>query len=194
MVSNSCLSGRIYKTLNRQYNTPFIGLFIPPPCFAKLVTDFEHYMAKDLVFTKESTYPHHPNSRRTNTPCPIGLLGDVELQFIHYSSEEEAAQKWYKRKARMDHTKLYYILAINGACDTAIISQYTELEPHNKVCFHHQKELEMCSCIYIPSNHEHIGNLYSQYHRFVGRFDFTDWILSNRKTRKSSSCRKLPAP
>jgi uncharacterized protein (DUF1919 family) len=134
-------------------------------------------MVKDLVFTNQSKYPHHPTARRSNSSCPLGLLGDVELQFIHYTCEEEAAQKWNERKARMDYTKLYYILAINGACDQGVISQYTESESQKKICFHHQEGLEMPCCIYIPSNNEHIGNLYSQYHRFVGRFDFADWIM-----------------
>jgi uncharacterized protein (DUF1919 family) len=179
IVSSTCVGSRIYQILSRQYNTPFVGLRIQPACFAKLVANFETYMAKELTFTPNSKYPDHPNSRRSDTPCPIGLLGDVELQFIHYGSEEEAAKKWSQRKARMNYTKLYYILVIPEACDQEIISRYTESAPQRKVCFHRQEELNMHSCIYIPSNKKHIGNLYAQYHRFVGRFDFAEWILAD---------------
>lgn len=179
IVSSTCVGSRIYQILGRQYNTPFVGLRIQPPCFAKLVADFETYMAKELTFAPNSKYPDHPKARRRDTPCPIGLLGDVELQFIHYASEDDAAEKWNKRKARMDHTKLYYILVVPKTCDQEIISQFTESAPQRKVCFHRQEELKMRSCIYIPSNKKSF-NLYSQYHKLVGHFDFADWILGKR--------------
>ncbi|MDB2357676.1 DUF1919 domain-containing protein [Opitutales bacterium] len=195
IVSSTCVGSRIYQILNRQYNTPFVGLRIQPACFAKLVANFETYMATELTFAKVSKYPNHPNSRRSDSPCPIGLLGgDVELQFIHYADEEEATEKWNKRKARMDYKKLYYILVIPDDCDQEIILQYTASEPQRKVCFHRQEELKMPSCIYIPSNNGHIGNFYSQYQRFVGRFDFAEWIINRNpgigRQRKKVSTEK----
>ena len=177
IIANNCLGSRIYQTLGRQYNTPFVGLLVPPPCFAKLVADFESYMAKELTFSKESKYPNHPNARRTNKPCPIGRLGDIELQFIHYSSEDEAAKKWNQRKARINYTKLHYILVIGNIDEPEIIATYTQSNTQNKVCFHIQKELEFPTGVYIPPKKNHIGNLYSQYHRLVGHFDFAQWIL-----------------
>jgi uncharacterized protein (DUF1919 family) len=134
-------------------------------------------MAKELRFTKESKYPHHRNARRTNKPCPIGQLGDIEIQFIHYSSEEEAAKKWHRRKARIDYTKLHYILVIDSVCADEVITAYTQSNTQNKVCFHIQKDLDIPTGVYIPSKKTHIGNLHSQYHRLVGHFDFAIWIL-----------------
>ena len=181
IVANSCLGSRLYKILGRQYNTPFVGLLIKPPCFAKLVSDFEGYMSKDLAFTAKSKYPNHPNARRRDTPCPIGLLGDVELQFIHYGSEEEAAQKWNRRKERMIASKLYFILVIDEPGDNDVIPQYIASPPANKVCFQMDKELTKPACVYIPSQKPTMGNLYSQFHRFVGHFDFAEWIRSSQK-------------
>lgn len=177
IIANNCLGSRIYQTLGRQYNTPFVGLLIRPPCFAKLAANFETYMAKELRFTKESKYPHHRNARRTNKPCPIGQLGDIEIQFIHYSSEEEAAKKWHRRKARIDYTTLHYILVIDSVCAPEVITAYTQSNTQNKVCFHIQKDLDIPTGVYIPSKKTHIGNLHSQYHRLVGHFDFAIWIL-----------------
>ena len=182
-IANNCLGSRIYQTLGRQYNTPFVGLLVPPPCFAKLVADFESYMAKELTFSKESKYPNHPNARRTNKPCPIGRLGDIELQFIHYSSEDEAAKKWNQRKARINYTKLHYILVIGNIDEPEIIATYTQSNTQNKVCFHIQKELEFPTGVYIPPKKNHIGNLYSQYHRLVGHFDFAQWILRSNQPK-----------
>ncbi len=183
IIANNCLGSRIYQILGRQYNTPFVGLLVPPPCFAKLVADFESYMVKELTFSKESKYPNHPNARRTNKPCPIGRLGDIELQFIHYSSEDEAAKKWNQRKARINYTKLHYILVIGNIDEPEIIATYTQSNTQNKVCFHIQKELEFPTGVYIPPKKNHIGNLYSQYHRLVGHFDFAQWILRSNQPK-----------
>jgi uncharacterized protein (DUF1919 family) len=184
IIANNCLGSRIYQILGRQYNTPFVGLLVPPPCFAKLVADFEPHMTKELTFSKESKYPNHPNARGSNKPCPIGRLGDVEIQFIHYSSEEEAAKKWNQRKARIDYTKLYYILVISSIHEPEIIATYTQSKTQNKVCFHSQKELEFPTGVYIPPKKGRIGNLYSQYHRLVGHFDFADWITRPQQAKK----------
>jgi uncharacterized protein (DUF1919 family) len=181
IVANNCLGSRLYQILGRQYNTPFVGLLVRPPCFAKLVGNFEAYMATELTFKKKSQYSNHPNARRSSSPCPIGLLGDVELQFIHYSSEEEAARKWNQRKARIIQSKLYYILVVDGNCDREIISQYLGEDSHNKVCFHPDEKLTMPACVYIPSKRVAMGNLYAQYHRLAGRFDFVKWILHSKK-------------
>ena len=70
IVSSTCVGSRIYQILGRQYNTPFVGLRIQPPCFAKLVADFETYMAKDLTFApnsnveEASTFHLRPSSLR----------------------------------------------------------------------------------------------------------------------------------
>jgi len=186
IVANNCLGSRIYQTLGRQYNTPFVGLLVQPPCFAKLVANFETYMAKELTFTKKSKYLKHPNARRTNTPCPIGQLGDIEIQFIHYSSEDEATYKWNQRKARIDYTKLYYILVIDQVCAPEVIATYTQSNTQNKVCFHSQRDLEFPTGVYIPSKMDRIGNLYSKYHRLVGHFDFAEWILQPEQPKHPS--------
>lgn len=37
----------------------------------------------------------------------MALLGDIELHFNHYKSFEEAEQKWYERKQRMNEERLF---------------------------------------------------------------------------------------
>lgn len=177
LISNNCFGSRIYKTLGREYNTPFAGLFLMPECFAKLVADFDTYMEKEIVFITKSKYPPHDEPGRGADQYPLGLLGDLELHFMHYKSEQHAREAWERRKARIDRKHLYFILIANGPCDEKVMAQFAGENPSNKVCFHRQKNLKMPACVYIPSEVEDMGNLYSQYQRFVGRFDFSDWIM-----------------
>jgi uncharacterized protein (DUF1919 family) len=179
IVANNCFGSRFYKILEREYNTPFIGLFIMPECFAKLVANFDTYMEKEIVFINKSKYPPHDEPGRGADQYPLGLLDDVELHFVHYKTAVDAVAKWKRRKTRMDTENLHFILVANGPCDEGVMTQFTGNHPINKVCFHRKEKLKMPACIYIPSEIEDMGNLYSQYQRFVGRFDFADWVLKD---------------
>jgi len=177
IVANNCFGSRFYKILNREYNTPFIGVFILPECFVKLVANFEYYIGLDMKFEENSKYDYINKLRRNHDEdYPLGLLGDVEINFLHYKTKEEAIEKWNRRKSRMDWDQLHFIMIANGPCDEDRMVEFIQNEPQNKVCFHKQKYFKASGCVYIPSEIEDMGNLYSQYHRFVGRFDFADWI------------------
>jgi uncharacterized protein (DUF1919 family) len=151
-----------------------------PECFAKLVANFDGYMDKDICFINKSKYPPHDQPGRGADQYPLGLLGDLELHFVHYTNETHARKSWERRKARIDCKHLYFILIANGPCDENVMALFAGEDPSNKVCFHRKKNLNMPACVYIPSEVEDMGNLYSQYQRFVGRFDFADWIIGNR--------------
>ena len=103
IISNNCWGGAIYKALGIPYNTPFVGLYINSPCYMKLIQNLDFLLRKELVFTQESKYPIQKIS------YPIGLLDDVEIHFLHYSSEEEAKTKWERRLKRLlKSDRLYY--------------------------------------------------------------------------------------
>jgi hypothetical protein len=55
-----------------------------------------------------------------------------------------------------------------------------------------QKNLNMPACVYIPSEVEDMENLYSLHQRFVGRFDFSDWILKKTQLQKNKNMHLQP--
>lgn len=95
LISRNCWGGQAYQWLGLPYNTPFVGLFLFGPCYMKLLRNFDAYMKLELAFIEKSKYADAYNNH------PIGLLGDVEIHFQHYESEEEALEKWNRRKQRM---------------------------------------------------------------------------------------------
>lgn len=97
IISNDCWGGEFYKEYKRPFNTPFIGLFLYPPCYVALLKDFDRVISMPLEFIPASG--KYPALDRT---YPIGLLdGHIEIQFLHYESEDEARDKWNRRVARM---------------------------------------------------------------------------------------------
>jgi uncharacterized protein (DUF1919 family) len=95
LVSNNCWGYQLYSQLNRTYNTPFVGLFLYPDCYIKLLNDFENNLLTPLTFIEKSKY----SQEKLN--YPIGTINDIEIHFMHYKSEEEAIGKWQRRVQRL---------------------------------------------------------------------------------------------
>lgn len=96
IVSNNCWGFELYDAMRRQYNSPFVGLFLFPDCYIQLLQDFENCIKDEIKFTRESKY------LGSEPRYPIGMLRDsIEIHFTHYSSEDEAREKWNRRVDRL---------------------------------------------------------------------------------------------
>lgn len=133
IIANNCFGGKVYKSYGLPYNTPFVGMFLYGPCYLKLLQDFKNYLNKDLVFIQESVYK---NREKT---YPVAKLGDIELHFSHYITEEEASEKWYRRRNRilekMDLDNFYFVISDRELVDKKIIKEFHKLPFKNKLSF-----------------------------------------------------------
>ena len=94
IISNNCYGIDYYKEQHIPYNTPFVGLFLYPECYIRLLENFDSVMKMDLTYCMFSKYG--------KTTYPVGNLGkDIEIHFLHYKTFQEASDKWKRRKARM---------------------------------------------------------------------------------------------
>jgi len=131
----------IYKALNLQPLSPFIGVRVYNDDFIKLASAPNSYLTKPLCFLKpsESKHPLFLVPPSMEKEYPVALLGDaIELHFIAYTSEHEARQKWDERVKRINWKNLF--LKMDGSREPdnhnqiaafgAIRHPYT-----NKVCF-----------------------------------------------------------
>src|SRR4051812_37729756 len=57
LVSDSCWGGAAYAYAGCRFDSPFIGLFIVPQCFDRLVHGLESHLESQLVFQKTTAYP-----------------------------------------------------------------------------------------------------------------------------------------
>ena len=100
VVSNDCWAGELYQWFGRPYDTPFIGLFLMGSDYARLVSDLDHYLGKPLRFVSLSRWSPELLDQPVN--YPVGMLDDIEIHFMHYRDEFEAALKWHRRLERFD--------------------------------------------------------------------------------------------
>jgi uncharacterized protein (DUF1919 family) len=56
IVSNNCWGAHVYQTLERPYQTPFVGLFLMPDDYLNLLENFHELIRQPLRFKNESRH------------------------------------------------------------------------------------------------------------------------------------------
>jgi len=137
IISDNCWGGSVYQHFAMQYRTPFVGLFLFPPCYVKLLQDFQKHMTSELRFKDPLLSRYREKSEETGSPgSPLGVLGDdIEIHFLHYRSEDEARQKWDKRKRRINYDNILFKFCDRLEPSPGLIRQFDQLPFSNKLCF-----------------------------------------------------------
>lgn len=152
IISSNCFAGRIMQDLDMQYNTPTLGLYFFADDYIEFLSNLKYYLTEaKLEFLEQSRYPLANESREKWIHWyPIGILGGkVEIQFLHYHTEREAANKWYRRSRRVNFDKLLVIGMEQNLTTVEHIKQFDALPFKNKIFFSSKKlrELNSNCCI-----------------------------------------------
>ena len=189
IIADNCWGGSVYQWYDRPYNSPFVGLAIYGDCYIKLVSKFDYYMSKKLVFQNTSKYLF--TGRLLN--YPLGLLDDIEIHFVHYKNPEEAQEKWNRRKERMlkesNKDNYFFKMCDEWKAENEMLEKFHQLPIKNKITFA-QGDKEIVS----GSNHIKIKERHKRFKNTVPNgvklfkisflyFDLTEWLLSSKMKR-----------
>ena len=141
IFSNNCVGGTIYHDLGLKFLTPIVDLYFYAPDYVKFLANPRHYLNTELLHTKKSKWG--------SFEFPIGSLDDIELHFLHYSSFEEALQKWEERKKRINYDNLFIIGSEKYGCTPDIIEQFEHLPYERKLFFTTKKYTSFKSTIWL---------------------------------------------
>ncbi len=172
IVSINCNGCTISHDLGLRFNTQFVNLWLYPKDFIKYCENFDYYNEQPMVFVKEAGVDY-----------PVGLLDDIKIYFMHYLSEEEAYEKWEKRKKRIDKNNLFFMMTDQEGCTLEEIRRFDNLPYKNKVIFTHLPMEEINSSFYIRGfeNESSVGKLngytgkYS-IKKYYDQFDYVHWL------------------
>lgn len=171
LIASNCTGGSILHDLKLPFNSPFVNLYINPPDFLKFCERMEYYLGLELRFTSVD-----------GIDFPVGVLDDIFLFFMHYSTEEEAEQAWNRRKQRVNLDNLF-VMHTDRACSHDDLVQFDKLAIRNKVVFTHIKHDDIKSAFYIPGfeEEESVGHLMQYKNRFTYKkhydaFDYVSWF------------------
>ena len=170
IISSNCFAGRIMQDRKMAYNSPTLGLYFMSPDYIEFLQHLEYYLKEaKLEFVEHSKYSIG-NERRNKWKhwYPIGILGGkVEIHFLHYYTEQEAEEKWYRRAARVNFEKLYIIGMEQNLCTEKDILDFCKLPYNNKVFFSSKEVCEKDVIFMKEFQHlNQVGDPYKKGHLF----------------------------
>lgn len=138
IISNNCWGGHVYRYFGIPYLSPTIGLYIFSDDYIKFLNNLHNYMQMDLTFIPIDKSKYQDILRQRggkNASCPIGLLGDIEIVFLHYDNPKEAKEKWNRRKARINWDNIVVKFSEQNLCTLEILKKFDELKYDKKIMF-----------------------------------------------------------
>lgn len=137
IISNNCWAGFIYQSYNLKYNSPTIGLFFMAEDYIKFLKDIKRYMYMSIKFirSKDSKWYEELKDTHKFGEYPIGVIGDIEIHFLHYKNEEDAVVKWQERVSRINWNKIIIKFNDQNLCTIKHIEEFCNLPYKNKICF-----------------------------------------------------------
>lgn len=145
IISNNCWGGIISEKYGLKKNSPTCGLLIEGEDYIKFCRKLKYYTAQQLVFIpfQEGKYSY----LYSGLSFPVAKLDDIEIYFMHYSSESEAAEKWYRRCKRINWNNIVYKLSERESFDKELMIEFMSLPLENKICFSYDK---IDGAIHVP--------------------------------------------
>lgn len=171
IISSTCNGGVITSELREQFRTPTINLFLSPADYLKFAENLEYYLSLDVV-------------EKTNSfeRFPVGTIGDVTLNFMHYHSFDEARRKWNERKKRVNYDDLFFMMAEKDGCTPEMVRQFDSLPYQNKVIFTANEYPDCASAVCVapdakngeaPIMTDYVGLTHRIYDKY---FDYVGWL------------------
>lgn len=151
VVSNNCWGGFMYQSCKLEYQFPFIGLFILPPCYIELLERFDEVMKKPLVLgcRADSLYKDY-----LQEDWIIGKFKgtDIEIVFMHYHSPEEVLDKWNRRLKRLNQSNMLVKFSDTDKelFNEDLLRRFEALPFPHKVCFTAKPYPQYPSVVYLP--------------------------------------------
>lgn len=130
IISNNCWGGIVYDIFGLKYRTPFIGCYIMPEDYIKLLKNLHYYMSLDC---KEIDFQKSKFFDKEKKIVPIGQIDDIQICFVHYDSGKIACDKWNKRKLRIDYDNLLIKFSDQNGCTISQGEEFLELPFKNKI-------------------------------------------------------------
>lgn len=190
IIANNCWGGVTYHSLGLKFNSPFINMFLDDENYLRLLRDFDKYINCDLSFKRMN---YEENLKRNYPVCDLN--GEVELHFNHYTSFEEAYQKWNARLKRLNKNNLFIMMYTEDIQKAEIFDQ---LQFAKKVCFVPLGRKRYCMKSVLEVDVEKYGNSKMRFFEILNNiaigkyldydiFELLDGNINHRRISKVNS-------
>lgn len=172
VIASNCNGAFLLHDLGLRFNSPFVNLWMKPDDYVKMLSNLRYYLNCDLEFVEEDGINY-----------PIGLLDDVRIYFQHYTTPEQAKEKWVERSKRINFDNLFIMFTDRDGCTYQNLCDFDALPYKNKVVFTHIPYPELKSAFYIQGweSEESVGLCFEFKSSFsikkhYDEFDYIKWF------------------
>lgn len=114
---------------------------------------------------------------------PLAQLGDIQVHFLHYKTEEEAAKKWYERCRRIDWQNIYVIMSDLDLTDEEFTQFQSIRIAKRKIMFTTNPNRANYNDVFLINEYEpnsyvtrYAVNRINGFRDFERFWDFTGWL------------------
>ena len=152
IISNNCWGGMVYESFGLQKQSPTIGLFFMAEEYIRFLERFPEILFEELTFINpcDSKYAKHLSGDSRFGSYPIGVLGGIEICFLHYKSKEEASEKWKRRVKRVNLNRIIFKINDQNLCSLEILERFSKLPFEHKIIFS-SKNINLSNLIWIKT-------------------------------------------
>jgi uncharacterized protein (DUF1919 family) len=181
IIGNNCFTGGIYHKFGLPYNTPTIWTYIYPQDYLRFLENLDWYLKQPLHFKKETDHEMaHRFCTQTHKTFPIGVLGDIEIHFMHYKTEQEALEKWTRRAKRINMNNLFVVFSDGDEFSEEYLERFEKMPISKKIFFSSKPRSKSKTTIFIrecqdsPVVYDMTKN--RKYEKYV---DLIKWLNNN---------------
>ncbi len=181
IISNNCWSGKVYRYFGLRYNTPTVGLYFFQKDYIKFTSNLKYYVNLELKFIEINDSKYKNNLIQKNEiNIPIGVLGDIEIVFLHYKTKEEALEKWNKRCKRINWNNIIIKNSSMNGFEDCHVEDFKKIKKVKKIMFLNKKN--KCNekyFIYFPSKCVELKNDTNNWRKFIDIYKLinTDYYI-----------------
>lgn len=139
-ISSNCAGGVFSHDCEMRFLSPTVNSWMSPGDYIKFIENMDVYLK--LPFKdghKEENYP-------------VGLIGDIKVHCIHYSTFEDAKIKWEVRSKRVDKHRIVLTMTDQNGCSRELAEKFDAL-PFPKIFLtSNEKYSDLKSAVYMDSN------------------------------------------
>lgn len=175
ILSSNCNGAMILHDMGCRFNTPTVNLYMLPEDFLRFLENPRRYL---------TAVPQQKQDKEH--AFPVGTVEDITVYFMHYSSFEEARDKWVERSARVDMQQVFVMMTDQNGCTEEQIARFDALPYKNKVIFTHKPYPAYKSACYIKGfeDQKEVGVLSDNKpgfwkRRWLDDFDYVRFLNGN---------------
>lgn len=135
LISMNCIGGIVYHDCKQRFLSPTVNLYFTPDDFLKFINNLNFYLSKTPKIVMGKNYP-------------IGELDDIKINFMHYSTPDEALSKWEERKSRINKEKIFVIMVERDGFTKKNFEDFNRIN-YPKLLFTKTKEYKCEDSLYM---------------------------------------------